>query len=231
MILGDAWKLDSAAPEALEVADLVVTVRRALLTLTEREERAVRLRYFEGATLAKVGDALDVGKERASQIIDKALRKLKHPSRSRKLRSALDGDLPFRSYLYAEPETPSEAQEMARRLRELQSHIEDTKRRKTQQEEWLANYRAKSATQRQDWWDARVYTPPARQHPTIDKFYADAWMKQHPTMGEGRCIIRIVRTVAATTEGEMIIMHPGETWLVDEEHRDDLVALGYAVIA
>lgn len=211
----DAWKLESAAPEAVESADVCVKVRQALLTLTPREERAIRLRYFEGATYHEIADAFDVCVERARQITEKALRKLKHPSRSRMLLAAFIGTLPYGRYPPAEPEpTPSEAQEIARRLRELQSHIEDTKRRKTQQEEWLANYRAK---QRLDWWEVRPRTQPVA--------------RQHPTMGEGRCLIRIVRTVAATTEGEMIIMHLGETWLVDEQHRDDLVALGYAVIA
>lgn len=206
-LASDAWKLDSAAPELVESADLAATVNRALLTLTAREERAVRLRYFKGASYDEVGDEFGVTKERARQIIQKAMRKLKHPSRSGKLRAALYGDLSFRHYFDAEPKTPSEAQEMARQLRELQEHIENTKRRKAREEAanaWLRRSR--------------------------DKFYAHVWVKQHPTMGEGRCLIRIVRIVAATTDGEMIIMRPGEAWLVDEQHRDDLVALGYAVI-
>lgn len=206
MALNPAWTLDSEAPEAVESADVVVKVRQALLTLREREERAIRLRYFDDATYQEIGEALDVGVERARQITEKALRKLKHPSRSRMLLAAFVGTLPRASLPPAEQApTPSEAQELARRLRELQAHIEETKQREAQSEvrgkEWWRDHL--------EWWPAPV--------------------KRHPTMGAARCLIRIVRTVMATTDGESVILHPGDTWAVDEQHRDDLVAFGYAV--
>jgi hypothetical protein len=211
--LNPAWTLDSEAPEVVESADVVVKVRQALLTLREREERAIRLRYFESATYQEIGDALDVGVERARQITEKALRKLKHPSRSRTLLAAFVGTLPCTSAMPpAKPAIPpSEAQELALRLRELQAHIEETKQREARSE-------ARIEARGKEWW---------RDHLEWHQPRA----KRHPTMGEARCLIRIVRTVMATTDGESVILHPGEMWAVDEQHRDDLVALGYAVSA
>jgi len=67
---------------------------RALASLTPREERVLRLRFGIGMngdrTLEEVGQQFSVTRERIRQIEAKALRKLKHPSRSRKLRSFLD---------------------------------------------------------------------------------------------------------------------------------------------
>jgi RNA polymerase primary sigma factor len=63
-------------------------------TLTEREKKVLRLRFGIGdgypRTLEEVGAVFKVTRERVRQIEAKALRKLKHPSRSRKLRSFLD---------------------------------------------------------------------------------------------------------------------------------------------
>ncbi|MCS6855559.1 MAG: RNA polymerase sigma factor RpoD [Elioraea sp.] len=67
---------------------------RVLATLTPREERVLRMRFGIGMntdhTLEEVGQQFNVTRERIRQIEAKALRKLKHPSRSRKLRSFLD---------------------------------------------------------------------------------------------------------------------------------------------
>ncbi|MGH8678307.1 MAG: sigma-70 family RNA polymerase sigma factor, partial [Burkholderiales bacterium] len=67
---------------------------RVLSTLTPREERVLRMRFGIGMntdhTLEEVGQQFSVTRERIRQIEAKALRKLKHPSRSRKLRSFLD---------------------------------------------------------------------------------------------------------------------------------------------
>jgi RNA polymerase primary sigma factor len=67
---------------------------RMLAALTPREERIVRMRFGLGMnsdhTLEQVGDQFSVTRERIRQIEAKALRKLKHPSRSRVLRSFLD---------------------------------------------------------------------------------------------------------------------------------------------
>jgi RNA polymerase primary sigma factor len=66
---------------------------RVLATLTPREERVLRMRFGIGIntdhTLEEVGQQFSVTRERIRQIEAKALRKLKHPSRSRKLRSFL----------------------------------------------------------------------------------------------------------------------------------------------
>ena len=65
-----------------------------LLTLTEREEKVIRLRFGledgKARTLEEVGQMFGVTRERIRQIEAKALRKLRHPSRSRKLRDYLD---------------------------------------------------------------------------------------------------------------------------------------------
>ncbi len=67
---------------------------RVLASLTRREERVLRLRFGIGMntdhTLEEVGQEFSLPPERIRQIEAKALRKLKHPSRSRKLRSFLD---------------------------------------------------------------------------------------------------------------------------------------------
>ena len=75
-------------------ANLKETVTRVLASLTPREERVLRMRFGIGMntdhTLEEVGQQFNVTRERIRQIEAKALRKLKHPSRSRKLRSFLD---------------------------------------------------------------------------------------------------------------------------------------------
>ena len=75
-------------------ADLRETTTRVLASLTPREERVLRMRFGIGMntdhTLEEVGQQFSVTRERIRQIEAKALRKLKHPSRSRKLRSFLD---------------------------------------------------------------------------------------------------------------------------------------------
>ena len=81
--------LDSAIQENLRE-----TTTRVLASLTPREERVLRMRFGIGMntdhTLEEVGQQFSVTRERIRQIEAKALRKLKHPSRSRKLRSFLD---------------------------------------------------------------------------------------------------------------------------------------------
>ncbi len=75
-------------------ANLRETVTRVLASLTPREERVLRMRFGFGMntdhTLEEVGQQFSVTRERIRQIEAKALRKLKHPSRSRKMRSFLD---------------------------------------------------------------------------------------------------------------------------------------------
>ncbi len=80
--------------EAAIQSNLRETTTRVLATLTPREERVLRMRFGIGMntdhTLEEVGQQFSVTRERIRQIEAKALRKLKHPSRSRKLRSFLD---------------------------------------------------------------------------------------------------------------------------------------------
>ncbi|WP_298243347.1 RNA polymerase sigma factor RpoD [uncultured Bradyrhizobium sp.] len=75
-------------------SNLRETTTRVLASLTPREERVLRMRFGIGMntdhTLEEVGQQFSVTRERIRQIEAKALRKLKHPSRSRKLRSFLD---------------------------------------------------------------------------------------------------------------------------------------------
>ncbi len=88
---------DESALQPLDVAihtNLKETCTRILASLTPREERVLRMRFGIGMntdhTLEEVGQQFNVTRERIRQIEAKALRKLKHPSRSRKLRSFLD---------------------------------------------------------------------------------------------------------------------------------------------
>ncbi|MDD3181484.1 MAG: RNA polymerase sigma factor RpoD [Alphaproteobacteria bacterium] len=94
--LGDFIE-DKNAIQPLDAAilgNLRETTTRVLSTLTAREERVLRMRFGIGMntdhTLEEVGQQFNVTRERIRQIEAKALRKLKHPSRSRKLRSFLD---------------------------------------------------------------------------------------------------------------------------------------------
>jgi RNA polymerase primary sigma factor len=86
---------DAALPiDAAIQSNLRDVTRRALATLTAREERVVRMRFGIGTgaarTLEEVGDQFSVSRERIRQIEAKALRKLKHPSRSKILKSFVD---------------------------------------------------------------------------------------------------------------------------------------------
>ena len=94
--LGDFIEDKSALQpiDAAIQANLRETTTRVLASLTPREERVLRMRFGIGMntdhTLEEVGQQFSVTRERIRQIEAKALRKLKHPSRSRKLRSFLD---------------------------------------------------------------------------------------------------------------------------------------------
>ena len=94
--LGDFIE-DTNAITPIDVAiqsNLRETTTRVLASLTAREERILRMRFGIGMnkdhTLEEVGQQFSVTRERIRQIEAKALRKLKHPSRSRILRSFLD---------------------------------------------------------------------------------------------------------------------------------------------
>ena len=74
-------------------ADLREATNQVLACLTPREERILRMRFGIGTdshTLEEIGNQFSVTRERIRQIEAKTLRKLKHPHRSRKLRSFLD---------------------------------------------------------------------------------------------------------------------------------------------
>ena len=74
--------------EMPEVLDFEVknAITQVLSTLTPREERVIRERFFNNKTLIEVGQSFNVGSERIRQIEAKALRKMKHPSRSEVLK-------------------------------------------------------------------------------------------------------------------------------------------------
>jgi len=95
--LGDFIE-DKRSPSPLEFAinyDLQEQVRKVLQTLTPREEKVLRRRFGIGEaadhTLEEVGQEFDVTRERIRQIEAKALRKLRHPSRSKRLKSFVEG--------------------------------------------------------------------------------------------------------------------------------------------
>ena len=80
--------------DAVISANLSETTRRVLASLTHREEKVLRMRFGIGEkydhTLEEVGQDFDVTRERIRQIEAKALRKLRHPSRAKKLKSFLE---------------------------------------------------------------------------------------------------------------------------------------------
>jgi RNA polymerase primary sigma factor len=87
--------------QAVSPSDAVISVNlkeytsQVLRTLTPREERVIKMRFGleDGSehTLEEVGQSFQVTRERIRQIEAKALRKLRHPSRSRKLKAFIDG--------------------------------------------------------------------------------------------------------------------------------------------
>ncbi len=85
-------------PDAVFKANLEEKVRGILSTLTPREEKVLRKRFGIGMdsehTLEEVGQDFDVTRERIRQIEAKAIRKLRHPSRSKKLRSFVEAQSP-----------------------------------------------------------------------------------------------------------------------------------------
>ena len=76
-------------------SNLRETTTRVLASLTPREERVIKMRFGVGEgsehTLEEVGQSFAVTRERIRQIEAKALRKLRHPSRSRRLKPFLEG--------------------------------------------------------------------------------------------------------------------------------------------
>jgi len=95
---GNLYPRELISEEDVEEKTAVIMMREQLFevlgTLTEREQRVLELRYGlnggEAKTLEEVGIAFNVTRERIRQIEAKALRKLRHPSRSRKIRDYLD---------------------------------------------------------------------------------------------------------------------------------------------
>jgi RNA polymerase primary sigma factor len=94
--LGDFIQDDNVPVPAEEAASTILkeNLVEVLSTLTDREQKVLRLRFGlddgRARTLEEVGKQFEVTRERIRQIEAKALRKLRHPSRSRKLRDFLD---------------------------------------------------------------------------------------------------------------------------------------------
>ena len=88
-------KSQSSPSESVMTGSLSEQTRKALATLTPREEKVLRMRFGiaerSDHTLEEVGQNFDVTRERIRQIEAKALRKLRHPSRSKKLRAFIEG--------------------------------------------------------------------------------------------------------------------------------------------
>ena len=93
--LGDFIKDESSmSPEKYAISEMLKSeLNDVLKTLTEREEKVLRLRFGiddgQSLTLEEVGKIFGVTRERIRQIESKSLRKLKHPSRSKKLKDFL----------------------------------------------------------------------------------------------------------------------------------------------
>ena len=97
----DGWKIRAEIEDLLKGARIFekptfgsMQLAEELKTLTEREEKVLKLRFGledgRGRTLEEVGKLFDVTRERIRQIEAKALRKLRHPSRSKKLKDYLE---------------------------------------------------------------------------------------------------------------------------------------------
>jgi RNA polymerase primary sigma factor len=88
-------KSQASPSESVMTASLSEQTKKALATLTPREEKVLRMRFGiaerSDHTLEEVGQNFDVTRERIRQIEAKALRKLRHPSRSKKLRAFIEG--------------------------------------------------------------------------------------------------------------------------------------------
>ncbi len=88
--------VSGSTPPLQLLDDSKAMIDEVLLTLTPREQRIIQLRFGledgAGRTLEQVGSEFNVTRERIRQIEAKALRKLRHPSRSRKLKDILDSD-------------------------------------------------------------------------------------------------------------------------------------------
>jgi RNA polymerase primary sigma factor len=93
--LGDFIEDKGVSPaESVISTNLVEQTQRVLATLSPREEKVLRMRFGIGEkydhTLEEVGQDFDVTRERIRQIEAKALRKLRHPSRSKRLKSFIE---------------------------------------------------------------------------------------------------------------------------------------------
>lgn len=90
----DQWLPEVQSTESLDHSGLRNEISRILMSLTPREERIIRLRFGIGipyeCTLEEIGETFSLTRERIRQIESKALRKLKHPMRSNKLRAWVD---------------------------------------------------------------------------------------------------------------------------------------------
>lgn len=84
--VGDSYRRGMDLDACVDKAGLCDTFREVLLTLTPKEERVLRFRFEYDQSPEKIGQALGIAKENIKNVEAKALRKLKHPSRSRKLR-------------------------------------------------------------------------------------------------------------------------------------------------
>lgn len=103
---------ESSPADTVSSNDLKERVREVLKSLTPREEKVLKMRFgidvASEHTLEEVGKDFGVTRERVRQIEVKALRKLRHPSRSKKLQTFFDKDIPLMSDDTAELDTESE---------------------------------------------------------------------------------------------------------------------------
>lgn len=86
--------------ECIDRDNLRNTLETVLATLEEREANVIRQVYYDGRSLAEIGGKYKVTRERVRQIHAKAIRKLRHPTRIRRLESALDFNEETQSHEY-----------------------------------------------------------------------------------------------------------------------------------
>ncbi len=84
------FQLNPSSDDLIDDKDLKVQIAEVLSTLVPREKKVIEERYLNGKTLDEVGDQFGVTKERVRQIEARALLHLRHPSRSRKLKTFLE---------------------------------------------------------------------------------------------------------------------------------------------
>ena len=121
---------------------------------------------------------------------------------------------------------------MARRLRELAAHIEDTKRREAQHAAWQAEYRARQSERHARWRQEDAERQAAREAAAAAAHARGlelrALAKSNPRLGDMQLFVRLRRNVNIGSGDTAIHMAAGEIWLVGQSWWERLIGDGHA---